>query len=134
MNLTALLMAIFILLVVTAQTCFFIVYFDKMRSAPDTRPESIKKIEKENPGVPPYNVHFAQGHRHAWALIRMSLFQMYMEGELLDYATLEAGILEKLKTFDNQEHASAVSKKLDEFITQLRYPKTQASSESESEF
>ena len=112
-------MAIFILLVAAMQTGFFILYLDYRKKPIDTRPAPIRKLEKDNPNIAPHDLHFMQGEKRAWELFRLSVFQLYIDGDILDFVTMYYGIITKIKTLDNKENFTSIVNKYNEFVLQV---------------
>lgn len=85
-----------------------------------SKPAEVEKYEKSNPGVPPHVLHYMAGKNNTLSIIKLALFKMYSDGELLNYESLMEGILRKISTFDNKEVIEHTAISLTEYINKLQ--------------
>ena len=68
----------------------------------DKKPAHIQ-YEESNPSVPPHVLHFLTGQKNTWILIKLALFKMYNNNELLDYNSLIKSILDNIESFTDEK-------------------------------
>lgn len=89
-------------------------------AAPAKRPsndiDSIKKYEQDNPKVPPHILHFTTGQHNAIILVKLALYEMYRDNELLDYQSIIDSVSRYMKRYDDQSYVDKVSRELDSYV------------------
>lgn len=78
----------------------------------------VEEYEKENPTIPPHVLHFQTGHNNAQMLIRLALFRLYRNNELLDYDAMMDAINKQLIILCNQATVKATIKEINDYINE----------------
>lgn len=86
------------------------------------KPPNIEQYEKNNPDTPPHVLHYMAGKENTLSIIKLCLFKMYADGELLNYETVIEGIYKRLNTFSDMSTVEETSRQLDQYVKKMSSP------------
>lgn len=90
----------------------------------ENKSDTVKKFEAANPNIPPHILHYISGQKNSWNLVKVALYKMYIDGELLNCESIIFAIEKKMQTFTDQEKVDKLAKEFDDYMRQVLNPPT----------
>lgn len=89
------------------------------RKSTANKSEAVKKFEKANPNIPPHILHYIAGQKNSWGLIKIAIYKMYIDGELLNCESLVLGIGKSMEKLTDQNVVDKLSREFDDYMRQV---------------
>jgi hypothetical protein len=114
----------FVLLAVKDKVKKFIhEYIDKKKPEPVKNP-NVEAFERANLTIPPHLLHYIAGQKNAMALVKIALYKMYLDGELLNCESLILGMQKTLAQFSDQKLVDRLVTEYETYMKKLETPST----------
>lgn len=90
----------------------------------ENKSDQVKEYEAANPNIPPHILHHVAGQKNAWNLVKLALYKMYVDGELLNCESIIFGIDKRMSSFTDQDVVDKLVKDFEEYMRQALNPPT----------
>lgn len=80
---------------------------------------TVEEFEKANSTIPPHLLHYIAGHKNAIALVKIAIYKMYLDGELLNCESLIIGIHKNLEKFSDQKLVDRLVHEFESYMKKL---------------
>jgi len=88
--------------------------------------DAVKEFEAANPNIPPHILHYTAGQKNSWGLIKIAIYKMYLDGDLLNCESLILGIGKTMESLTDQNLVTKLSHDFDTYMIQVLNPPTPA--------
>jgi hypothetical protein len=86
----------------------------------------VKEFEAANPNIPSHVLHYMAGQKNSWGLIKIAIYKMYLDGDLLNCESLILGIGKTMELLTDQNLVTKLSHDFDTYMIQVQNPPTPA--------
>lgn len=99
-------------------------YIDKKKPVEPVKNPNVEAFERANPTIPPHLLHYIAGQKNAMELVKIALYKMYLDGELLNCESLILGMQKTLAQFSDQKLVDALVVEYEQYMKKLEAPTT----------
>lgn len=102
----------------------------KIKKIKEKKSKQLQDFEDANPDIPPHVLHFISGQTNAWNLLRVVIYKMYVDGDLLNFESMIDGIFIRLMKLEQSEY-DKLNTEMQIYIEELKKQKSNSDSSIE---